>query len=481
MVNWWLILVAVIVALGIMALSVYLVLLYIAEEDAEGGYAAKGIVVLSFSLACIAVLLLPFDVATRVNPASSARFDISQIDTEVMWEVILWMVAIMAVVVVPFTTFYYEAFDPDDEKPLHQVLPAAGYTFIFVLVVGGLTVILWYTVGEANIPYYSYQVPLQLALYIDDSALTYIEAKTSETLNIKVSVFVYMVAVMCFVAWILFFVYGGIGLVALPIDIISDFINRPKAITAAEFARETETVAAKAQVLLQAAQTLDKGKARGNLSGSTKRKVNVLRNEVYLLEEHLDRVIYAYEQAGGSPFLLFGKVAGGFIGAGISVLWVIHIFVYNTLDIHPFLNDMLIVLNDTFSLLAVLAYAIFAFYLLLCTFKGQVKFGMRVVFFKIHPMKVGDTMLNALLFNAAITLIASVAVIQFCGQSFSEFASDTAINALLNVYVRRLKGIGTAISYLKFFFVGVAFLSIFWVIICPRKKKKKTLYKPMSQ
>eukprot|EP00658_Telonema_sp_P-2_P053174 TRINITY_DN4161_c0_g1_i1.p2 TRINITY_DN4161_c0_g1~~TRINITY_DN4161_c0_g1_i1.p2 ORF type:complete len:143 (-),score=32.86 TRINITY_DN4161_c0_g1_i1:249-677(-) len=142
---------------------------------------------------------------------------------------------------------------------------------------------------------------------------------------------------------------------------------------------------------------------------------------------------------------------------------------------------MLIVLNDTFALLAVIAYAVFSFYLLLCTFKGQIKFGMRVVFFKIHPMKVGDTMLNALLFNAAVSLISSVAVIQFCGQSFADFASNTAINSLLNVYVRRLKGIGTAISYMQFFFVGVAFLSIFWVILCPRKKKKNTLYKPMSE
>lgn len=166
MINWWLIVLAVIIAIGIVGLSIYLLILYLAEEDQEGGWIPKGIVVLGFTLASLTVLLLPFDVAARVDPMSVTKFT-TTIDTQVMWQVVLWLVAAFAVVVVPFAYFYYEAFDPDEPKLIDQILPAAGYTAIFVLVTGGLVVVLWYTVGNAIITYYSYQVPLQLVLSYD--------------------------------------------------------------------------------------------------------------------------------------------------------------------------------------------------------------------------------------------------------------------------------------------------------------------------
>jgi LMBR1 domain-containing protein 1 len=36
------------------------------------------------------------------------------------------------------------------------------------------------------------------------------------------------------IGWVLFAVFGGIGLVALPIDLIQEFQHRPKPITQAE-------------------------------------------------------------------------------------------------------------------------------------------------------------------------------------------------------------------------------------------------------
>eukprot|EP00744_Colponema_vietnamica_P008013 GILI01011460.1.p1 GENE.GILI01011460.1~~GILI01011460.1.p1 ORF type:complete len:481 (-),score=98.75 GILI01011460.1:226-1668(-) len=478
MVNWWLILIAVILALALLGLSIYIVLLYISEEDAEGGYLAKVIVVFGFTLASVTVLLLPFDVANRTDPTSIPKWS-QQIDTETMWEIILWMTLVMAIIVVPFTTFYYEAYDPDNEKPFNQLLPALGYTAIFAIIIIGLTLILWYTVGYADITYWNYKVPIQYILNYDTSAILFVQETSKETLELKVSFFVYFVAVAVFAGWIMFFIYGGIGLVALPIDNISDFINRPKPISAAEFASEKVEVAKKAQLLLQSAETLLKEKARGNMSRSTKRQINILRSETMVLEEHLERVIFAAKN--GSPFVALGQILVGIIGGIISAIWVIHIFIYNAADIDPFLNTMLTTLDDAFALLGVLAYAIFSFYLLWCTFKGQVKFGMRLVFFKIHPMKVGDTMLNALLFNCAMIMICSLAVVQFCSESFDVYVSNTAIGALLNVYVGKLRGIGEAISYMKFFFVGVAFLSIFWVIFCPRKKPKKNIYESLNK
>lgn len=40
-----------------------------------------------------------------------------------------------------------------------------------------------------------------------------------------------------FIGWILFSIFGGIGLAALPIDLIQEFQHRPKPITQAEYAK----------------------------------------------------------------------------------------------------------------------------------------------------------------------------------------------------------------------------------------------------
>ena len=54
----------------------------------------------------------------------------------------------------------------------------------------------------------------------------------------------------------------------------------------------------------------------------------------------------------------------GIVGGMLSILWIMHIMLYNTLVINPFLNTFFVTLDKTFSLLGVIMYAVFAFYLL---------------------------------------------------------------------------------------------------------------------
>jgi LMBR1 domain-containing protein 1 len=85
-------------------------------------------------------------------------------------------------------------------------------------------------------------------------------------------------------------------------------------------------------------------------------------------------------------------------------------------------------------------------------------------------MKIGDTLMNAMLFNCGLVLLCSIVVTQFCAMSFDVYASNTVIDGLLNLYVRRLKGIGVIMYYFQYAFIAVAGLSVFWLILCPRKK-----------
>lgn len=475
MINWWLIVLAVIIGVLVLGISFYLLVYYGSEEDAGTAYGSKAIIVLGICLASGIVLLLPYDVAARVDPSKASKFTVN-LDTETMWEVILWSAGVFILVLIPFTNYYYEAFDPDEDRPGKQVSQAAIYTAGIVLFFGALTAILWVTVGEAVIPYYSYICNAQFASPDHDS-IVYYNNKSLEKFNLKVSIFVYAVAMLCAIGWVFFFIYGGVGLVAFPVDTIRDFMNRPKAVSATVFHQEMEVIASKAQVLLKIGEELTQASRRKSISGSLKNKINTLRNETFLLEAQQDRLIWAYEQAGGSPFVIYGSLFIGFIGAGISAMWIIHIFLYNTVKSHPFLNTMLIQLDTTFSLFGVAVYAVFAYYLLWATFKGQIKIGMRLLFFQIHPMKPNDTTVNSFLFNVGLLMISSIAVVQFSAMSFQEYAANTSISALLNVFVVRLKGIGPIISYMQYVFVGVSILSIFWVILCPNRQKREDLLK----
>ncbi|CUG84346.1 GPI-anchored surface protein, putative, partial [Bodo saltans] len=62
MINWWLIVLAVIIGILVLGLSAYLLLYYGSEEDNGEAYLSKLIVVLGMCLACGIVLLLPYDV-----------------------------------------------------------------------------------------------------------------------------------------------------------------------------------------------------------------------------------------------------------------------------------------------------------------------------------------------------------------------------------------------------------------------------------
>jgi LMBR1 domain-containing protein 1 len=472
--NWWLILLACIIGILVLGIAIYLVLYFQSEEDANGAWLPKFIVILSITIACGTVLLLPYDVANRVNPLAASKFS-PTLDTETMWIVVLWMLAGMAVCVIPFATFWYEAYDPDDERPGQQVVQASLYTLGIMFVFALLTGVLWTSVGFANIPYFSYASPPQFMFFYDPSFRHY-NAKVATTMRLPVSLFVYAVAMLCGAGWVFFFFYGGVGLVAFPVDNISEFMNRPKPLNKMQFTSEMEQIAGKAQLLLKLADEL-RNASRKKVSGGVRNKINILRNETYLLERQQDRVIWAYQEAGGSPFVVYGGLCLGFIGGGLSMMWIVHIFVNNTMGANAFLNTMLINLDTSFSLLGVIAYAIFAFYLLWATFKGQIKIGMRLLFFQIHPMKKGDTLMNAFLFNCGLQLLTAVAVVQFCAQSFNTYAAGTAIYSLLNVYVLRLQGVGYIISYMQYCFVGVCILSIFWVILCPAKKKREDILK----
>ena len=63
--NWFLIIVAIVMTVMLMIGSLYVLVYFQAEEDKNTAWAPKIAVVLGLTLACCVVLLLPMDVANR--------------------------------------------------------------------------------------------------------------------------------------------------------------------------------------------------------------------------------------------------------------------------------------------------------------------------------------------------------------------------------------------------------------------------------
>ena len=138
--EWFLIIVIIVVTVMVMLGSLYVLVYFQAEEDKNTAIAPKVAVVLGLSLSCLLVLTLPLDVANR----STA----SGLDMETLWQVEYMLVAIMAVGVVPFLIFYYEAEDPESRQ--YQWWTALKYEALTVGVCVTLMIIGWLVWGYAE-------------------------------------------------------------------------------------------------------------------------------------------------------------------------------------------------------------------------------------------------------------------------------------------------------------------------------------------
>ena len=143
----------------------------------------------------------------------------------------------------------------------------------------------------------------------------------------------------------------------------------------------------------------------------------------------------------------------------VSVFWFIHIIVYvfPNPPLAPFLNAYFKWFDKWFPLFGVLSVALFTFYLLLAAMKGAFKFGIRFLFFHIHPMKVGKTYMSSFLFNLALVLMCALPVVQFCQAAFADYASFAEIRQIFGVQIQYLQ-------FFSYFWTKDVFIYIFFVV-----------------
>lgn len=92
--------------------------------------------------------------------------------------------------------------------------------------------------------------------------------------------------------------------------------------------------------------------------------------------------------------------------------------------------------NNVFPLFGTILFGIFVFYLQGAVVKGNFKFGLNFLLFRVHPIRKGATVMSSFLFNVALILVATTATIQFAATAFALYASNTAILQIYGNTVR---------------------------------------------
>ncbi|EPY41028.1 LMBR1 domain-containing protein 1 [Angomonas deanei] len=256
MLNWWLILLIVVIPIVVILLAVYILIFFQNKDDAKSDIGYKVIFVLAMVVGLGSVLLLPYDVANSPDPTQQTKYN-QTLNTQLMWEVVLWMMAALAVVICPFLMFFYEAYDPEKPKIGKQIAHGIVSTLIIFVIFALVTGLCYWKVGVSQIKFEAFATGPQL-LPVTNAGILNNGTYEDATLVINVTFTTYCMGMLCFFGWIFFFFYGGVGVTSYPIRKLLAFPKRVKRIGSSRFTQEMAIILAKAEALLELSLQLQK-------------------------------------------------------------------------------------------------------------------------------------------------------------------------------------------------------------------------------
>lgn len=305
--------------------------------------------------------------------------------------------------------------------------------------------------------------------------------------SLRVDPVTYIIALVNVLGWIVLIVFGGVGLAALPVELIQGFIHRPKRLSLQQYTKQKALIHQRAVILLREGDRINKEKlaAKQQRFGFKKRReistaTQALKKEVLLLERDYKQLEFANNIQGSNVLWEYTKFVFGLLGIVISFCWVLHFILYllpisvGADPIAPFLNGLFEALQKA-PFVGPLFYGIFAFYMLMAVLKGNIKVGFRIVFITLYPMELHDTLMNALLFNVGLFLTGSLAVAQLCAVAFSLYARFTASASIFLVQISNLRGI--RYIFIVYVFLVLAFFLMACIWLAFRRYKREVKLK----
>lgn len=418
MINILLIVLMVVIPLLLLACNVYIMVYFQNPEEKGVSWLWRILVILALEFLEISVFMIPADVL-NVGPPEG------KIPIEIIWYVVYYVMIAFAVIVMPFGLCWY-SYDEDTKFPKKLGLSILfGIVFLVVFLVFAVVLYLLFGVAEVPVTYQN----ANLMENFDLEKLKSAEVRPSDddktyTIKFRLAPVLFLIAGMSTVGYVLVLVFGGLGMGALPVSLIYDFINRPMPIKQQDYKKITKCVGQRAL------EMIDEGKEIKTLTGRKYRKrYQKFREEVYIIDKGLKALNNRHALKG----FLWGYVALvlGIICAIISLLWVVQLVVWTILKIFPLIDWCMGWMTGKLSFFGSIFYAIFAVYLLACVFKGVTYVGFRFALgFLFYPMEVGNTYMSAFCFNTILLILGAFGVNQFCTETFSNFTEGTTIQCL---------------------------------------------------
>lgn len=467
MVDAWLIVVTVISIILMLAINIYLFIMYSHPDDLKSAssWFSRIIIIFGSALGWGLILLLPLDVA-------NSRGDGGGFNMELFYQILFIIYFAFIVFIAPITLFYYES---DDEKSFFGRLCFALCLEIGVIVVTIILVFIAYGAFRKT-DLADYEVVLYSALMTSESVISTVNQTTwSNGVQCTLPGFIFIIVFVIFIGWFIFVIFGGVGLVALPMDMIIDYFYRPRPRSAREMAERKVVLRRRVEELIAYAKSLEmvseddekKGMwGRWKHNRKVKNKESKLQAELYMLEQEFE-IYEAENNLSANPVKNALMLILGILLTIISFVIWLHLLVYKIIIVkgHPvseFLNMIFKFLEFTIArFVSTIAFAGLCIYLLLCVLKGNIKFGLRLFFIiKIHPMKLGRTFVNSFLFNVIFVLLCVPAAMHFIIELFQSYMRLTSSAFLFSGLMGKMK-------FFKFFWEKKVFLYAFlvWTVI----------------
>lgn len=541
----------------LLTINILVMAKYLDPSATTGHYMAKLMILLGMLFAECTILLLPLDVANRAGVIGCGFWNdnCGGMNLAIVWEVAYCIIAALVIIVFPFFIFFYENDDEgmeveaDAEAGFFAKLcncrnvkrslgVAIGYTLVTLVISLIVILVMYKYLGKTYIPYKIASVDVGGNAFQSVNALIMPTGSTvcpgggttscllacgvgtctfkSAVLQMDVTFIIYMAAVLSWVGWFIFAIYVGIGLVALPLDLVNAFAHRPKLLAVSEARQQRRALMNRAQELIKVGEEMGNKlidfsdemhskKERRKRKKADAGEMNKFRVLVDMLEADLEAFQLCDPQnyrEHYNPFVPFFKLFFGIIAGILSGLWITHMILYllfTKAPIHPFLNEYFTWFDTWFPLFGTLSIAVFAMYLLIAAVKGNFKFGTRFFLIKVHPMEPHKTLMNSFVFNLALALLCVLPCTQFCTKAFDQYSRLTDADVVFGSQFEHLEFFRYFWEYNVFLFMifGFFILALVYFLIWPsdrdhlnkvmqqikadKAKERKTLEKHVSR
>ena len=476
----------IIMAIALLITNIYILVYFSHPEDKDSiiGWILKIIVILGLTLAWCQVLLIPLDV-------SNNRTFGGGINMRVFWLIIFVITLIYILIIFPISSSLYEA--QDDWSLCDKIKHCLCFFSITIIFFVVLTAILYSTIGRTDIPITI--IKCQNNGFIDSKEPFIDICKTKSidsSIELKINIIIYSIAILTFISWAVFALFGGIGLASVPIDFFISFVNRPKNINNDDAKERKKILFEEIEELQQLGEEISamekNGVQKKFFLAPSKRKYNRKKKEFTsrfaLVQKEFDILNKNnYIETSISVVFYYLLIPLGILTSILTLLWVIQ-FICSYFYIlkglkdrragYPFLSYLLIFFQDhDVSFLSFLFFSILTLYLLFCVIKGNFQFGIRVLCcWTVHPMKKGKTYMNSFLFNISLILLGSMAITQFVSDCLTDYIAFTDIDTLFNTLIKNLKFFKYFYRYYIFQYIlfAIFILSLIYLIFRPWEK-----------